>query len=198
MPYPVQMRFRVCRPIVGRGRFPASWRRPTAYAARTCAPTPRAGLDQETFADCSASPPYIGSVERGERNLSRRKLVGWHPLTSSPMDRSSRSNRPRRFAHHWQASQYSERSRTLFGLGIQVVGDQSNVERLGHISAPALRLSTRLAKPLANTGRNRILMALHYLRPMSATQFTHAFNEPELASVARHLRELEEWGFIEL
>jgi DNA-binding transcriptional ArsR family regulator len=59
-------------------------------------------------------------------------------------------------------------------------------------------LSNQLAKPLANAGRNRILMALHYLHPMSATQLTEAFGGSNLSSVARHLRALEEWGLLEI
>lgn len=65
------------------------------------------------------------------------------------------------------------------------------------IDARPLRLSSELAKPLANPWRNRILAELH-LRPMSPTQFAREIGGPDKATLARYFRELKDWGFLEI
>jgi DNA-binding transcriptional ArsR family regulator len=67
----------------------------------------------------------------------------------------------------------------------------------GKINAPPLDLSARLAKPLANPCRNRILAEL-LLRPMSPKEFTLQFGGPGLPTIARYFRELKQWGFLEV
>jgi DNA-binding transcriptional ArsR family regulator len=73
----------------------------------------------------------------------------------------------------------------------------SEMEPAASIHAPALELSARMAKPLANAWRNRILAEL-LLRPMSPTEFIHNFGGPGLPTVARYFRELKHWGFLEV
>lgn len=65
------------------------------------------------------------------------------------------------------------------------------------IDAPPLDLSARVAKPLANPWRNRILAEL-LLRPMSPKEFTTEVGGPGLAAIARYFRELKQWGFLEV
>jgi len=71
------------------------------------------------------------------------------------------------------------------------------MERGGKIDAPPLDLSSRVAKPLANPWRNRILAEL-LLRPMSPKEFTREIGGPGLPTVARYFRELKRWGFLEV
>jgi DNA-binding transcriptional ArsR family regulator len=65
------------------------------------------------------------------------------------------------------------------------------------INAPPLDLSARVAKPLANPWRNRILAEL-LLRPMSPKEFTLQVGGPGLPTIARYFRELRQWGFLEV
>jgi DNA-binding transcriptional ArsR family regulator len=58
-------------------------------------------------------------------------------------------------------------------------------------------LGSRVAKPLANPWRNRILAEL-LLRPMSPKEFTHEVGGPSLPTIARYFRELKRWGFLEV
>lgn len=66
-----------------------------------------------------------------------------------------------------------------------------------NIAASPLELSARVAKPLANPWRNRILAEL-LLRPMSPKEFTEKIGGPGLPAIARYFRELKEWGFLEV
>lgn len=62
---------------------------------------------------------------------------------------------------------------------------------------PSLDLGSRVAKPLANPWRNRILAEL-LLRPMSPKEFTREVGGPSLNTIARYFRELKQWGFLEV
>jgi DNA-binding transcriptional ArsR family regulator len=74
--------------------------------------------------------------------------------------------------------------------------EPEDVTRAAGAEAPAGLISANLAKALANPWRNRILMELH-LRPMSPNQFAAEFGG-NLSSIARHFRELKDWGFLEV
>src|SRR3954447_1136557 len=71
------------------------------------------------------------------------------------------------------------------------------MQRWEKIGAAPLELSARLAKPLSNPWRNRILAEVA-LRPMSPKQFTVQVKGPELEIIARYFRELRDWGFLEV
>jgi hypothetical protein len=53
------------------------------------------------------------------------------------------------------------------------------------------------AKAMSNPWRNRILIELD-LRPMSPKQFAEKFSAPDLAIIARHFRQLRDWGYLEI
>lgn len=58
-------------------------------------------------------------------------------------------------------------------------------------------MSPETAKALANPWRNRILAELHR-RPMSPKLFVAEVGGPDISTIARHFRQLHEWGYLQI
>lgn len=64
-------------------------------------------------------------------------------------------------------------------------------------SGPYFLMSPKTAKALSASWRNRILVELH-TRPMSPNQFFDEIGGPDLGTIARHFRQLRDWGHLEV